>query len=99
MLEFNTLYVFGSNEIQLVGKDTNIIKPFSSVPSIISLILNIYQQKPSDLNIPNQYSTIIVVNGYYGEYTPSDKTNPMFRIKYLNIDESTLTDVINEMKS
>jgi hypothetical protein len=99
MSEFNTLYIFGRNRVNLVDKGINITKDYNSVHSIISLVLNIYQQKPADLDIPNEFNNITIVNGSYAQFNPSDKNKPMFRINFDKIQPLILDGVITDMKS
>ena len=99
MSEFNTLYIFGNKEVHLTGKDINITKEYYSVSSIISLVLNIYQQKPADLDMPNEFLSITIVNGTYAQYVPKDKLKPMFRISFQKVQTLILENVIKNLKS
>ena len=99
MSEFNTLNIVGNSQVQLIGKNINIVKPFNSVPSIISLVLDIYNKKPADLDIPNEYVSICIINGSFTQYIPLNKTKPSYRIKSDEIQEYILNNVLTEMKS
>jgi hypothetical protein len=94
-----TIHIFGNGETQIIGKEKRSKVNSSSLNSLKNVVENIISKKPSDFefNADDEYLSINIVVGKYATFIPKGKVKKPFTVKYSDLNQDFITDLINEM--
>lgn len=98
MSTFNTIHIFGFGTVQVIGKDTNIQTPISSVSAQAQAVIdNVWSKKPSDNNGTKEYHAINIFNGMFADWQSKVKGEKGFRTQYADLDATLIDALVSEV--
>jgi hypothetical protein len=95
MAIYNTLYVFGYGETQVITDIENKKVATDSIEGVQSLVDNLYSKKPSDNPATTNYRVISIFNGMFADY--SDEQGNTFRVDYSELNAALIDAVVLEV--
>jgi hypothetical protein len=95
MAIYNTLYVFGYGETQVITDIENKKVATDSIVGVQSLVDNLYSKKPSDNPATTNYRVISIFNGMFADY--SDEQGNTFRVDYSELNAALIDAVVLEV--
>ena len=100
MSNFNTIHIFGSGDVQIIGKESNGIVKAETLSSLEALVDHIKTFKPEEV-ISNDYHVIHIFNGmtirYLGKPTDDRKEETSFILSTEEVDSTILASFIDEL--
>jgi hypothetical protein len=95
MAIYNTLYVFGYGETQVITDIENKKVATDSIEGVQSLVDNLYSKKPSDNPATTNYRVISIFNNMFADY--SDEQGNTFRVDYSELNAALIDAVVLEV--
>lgn len=93
-MSIKVIHIFGYGEIQIIGKDSNKKTSISNIHNYQSVVDDIFSKKPQNLNATNQYHSINIFVGSHADFIVKNKDENSFRVKYSELDENLIIDLI-----
>ena len=92
---YNTLYVFGYGETQVITETENKKVATDSIVGVQALVDNLYSKKPADNPATSNYRVISIFNDMFADY--SDELGNSFRVDYSELNAALIDAVVLEV--
>ena len=92
---YNTLYVFGYGETQVITDTENKKVATDSIVGVQALVDNLYSKKPADNPATSNYRVISIFNDMFADY--SDELGNSFRVDYSELNAALIDAVVLEV--
>lgn len=95
MAIYNTLYVFGYGETQVITDTENKKVATDSIVGVQALVNDLYSKKPADNPATSDYRVINIFNDMFADY--SDEQGNHFRVDYSELNAALIDAVVLEV--